>query len=227
MTGRAALALILLPCLLFQAALADFTFEDTEFVGRFTTEALDAIIEKYELHDGWYWTAPTGVPQDYHGHEGRPGWTHTTVVENKKRKYEKGWYGCRFGTDVIDAAQPNARGWGECFGFAMFIGYLLSGDKNPMSGWNIYYSVARAHGLRVGDIIRMEYEHDGKSIAHSVVVYSVDGDECLFLQASGGTYNLLRTRRPYNDGYMRKVTSQRVFRKLKGIRIFRSPLNDP
>ena len=33
---------------------AEFLFHDDRFCGRFTTENLDAIIEEYELYDGWY-----------------------------------------------------------------------------------------------------------------------------------------------------------------------------
>ena len=112
--GRKRIWLAILLALLLPAlsAAAEFTFEDTEFVGRFTTEALDGIIEKYELNDGWYWTTPGNEKQDYHGREGKPGWTDTTVNVNRKRHYERGWYGCRWGLDVVDPRQPNGNGYG-------------------------------------------------------------------------------------------------------------------
>ena len=40
----------------FSQALAAFSFQDTRFQNVLTTENLDAIIEEYELYDGWYWT---------------------------------------------------------------------------------------------------------------------------------------------------------------------------
>ena len=127
---------------------------------------------------------------------------------------------------MISAACPNDFGYGECFGFAQFIGYLLSGDVNPHGNWISYPTVAKAGGLRVGDIIRVEYEYGGEEYRHSVVVYSVDGDEVLFIQAHGGAYNRLGIRRGYNDGCRRNITSVSVFRRMKDIRICRSPLNE-
>ena len=207
------------------AASAEFSFEDTEFLGRFTTEALDEIIEKYELYDGWYWTTQAGIPQDYHGHEGKPGWTDSTVNVNKLRHYEKGWYGCRWGLEEVNPYQPNSNGYGECFGFAQFIGYLLSGEMNPHGKWKSYDSVRRAGGLRVGDIIRTVYEYDGELFEHSAVVYSVNGDEVLFLQVSGGRYNVLRTRKGYHDGHMRYITSIDTLKRLSYVKVRRSQLN--
>ena len=218
--------LVFLMCLPAAGSAGTFTFEDTEFMGRFTTEALDAIIEKYELNDGWYWTTPGGVLQTYHGQEGKPGWTDTTVNVNKRRNYERGWYGCRWGLDEVDPYHPNGNGYGECFGFAQFIGYLLSGEMNPHGKWISYPSVRHAGGLKVGDIIRMEYTYDGEAFCHSAVVYSVDGDTVLFLQAAGGSYNKLRIRRGFHDGHLRYVTSVAKFKKLKHLRVCRSPLNE-
>ena len=33
----------------------EFRFVDTRFRGVYTTEHLDAILEAYDLNDGWYW----------------------------------------------------------------------------------------------------------------------------------------------------------------------------
>ena len=109
---------------------------------------------------------------------------------------------------------------------AQFIGYLLSGEMNPHGKWISYPSVRHAGGLKVGDIIRMEYTYDGEAFCHSAVVYSVDGDTVLFLQAAGGSYNKLRIRRGFHDGHLRYVTSVAKFKKLKHLRVCRSPLNE-
>ena len=51
----------------------EFLFHDDRFRGRFTTENLDAIIDEYELYDGWYWTTEADVTQNFHGHPECPG----------------------------------------------------------------------------------------------------------------------------------------------------------
>lgn len=208
------------------AAQADAPFTDTEFQGKFTSENLDAIIEKYELYDGWYWTTLADVEQTFHGQEGKPGWTDSAVNgKDKKTDYDKAYFGCRWGMDVIRAQWPNDRGWGECFGFAQFIGYLLSGERNPHKNWNSYYSVKAAGGLKVGDLVRTEYRKGGVEYNHSAVVYSIDGDEILFIQASGRNFNLLRIRTGYTDGNLIDETSLEVFSALPGVRVIRCPDN--
>ena len=89
------------------------------------TRALaDAIIEEYELFDGWYWTTPCDVRQDFHGHPESPGWN-TTIAEKKLKAFLPGWYGCRWPIDHVRKTSPDRGGYAECFAFAQFIGYLL------------------------------------------------------------------------------------------------------
>ena len=218
------LAALMLACWSAPAR-CDGDFEDTSFQGIFTTENLDRIIEEYELYDGWYWTTQAGETQTYHGHEEKPGWTDTAVNVCEKTEFERGWYGCRWDTDVIDSRLPNGSGWGECFGFGQFIAYLLSGERNAHRNWTPYYSVGAAGGLKVGDLIRAEYKKKGRSYIHSAIVYSIEGDQVLFLQVSGGNFNLLRTGVGYNDGNLVNETSLEAITKIPGLRIMRSPLN--
>ena len=89
------LTAILFSLFSFAAAYADFSFSDTRFQNNFTTENLDAIIDEYELFDGWYWTTHAEIRQDFHGHPESPGWT-ATVEQLNKTNYLKGWYGCRW-----------------------------------------------------------------------------------------------------------------------------------
>jgi len=220
---RLCLALAAMICLLSAAApgLAVGTFADTEFQGKFTTENLDAIIEKYELYNGWYWTTPAGEAQTYHGREDEPGWTDTAVNVMHKTEYDPAFFGCRWDTDAIDARMPNSCGFGECFGFAQFIGYLLSGCANPHRDWQAFYSVQAAGGLKVGDLVRAEYRKNQKRYYHSAIVYSVEGDTVLFLQVSGVNFNLLRIRQGYTDGNLVNETSQEALSALPGIKIMR------
>ena len=54
-------------------ASSDFLFSDDRFRDKLTTENLDAIIEEYELFDGWYWTTQADIRQNFHGHPESPG----------------------------------------------------------------------------------------------------------------------------------------------------------
>ena len=78
------LLLLFLLIFLFSHASSEFLFSDDRFRDKLTTENLDAIIDEYELYDGWYWTTLPDVSQTFHGHPESPGWT--SSVENAKRK---------------------------------------------------------------------------------------------------------------------------------------------
>ena len=223
-----ALALVFL-CL--SSASADFEFSDERFQGLFTTENLNRMIEEYELNDGWYWTTRPYVVQTFHGVEGAPGWTDTAVNVYKRTYYKKGIYGCRWGCNVV-LPESLSLGRGECFGFASFIGYLLSGEINPHGRWIRYYSLSAAGGVRVGDIVRTEFtavvKGKEKKYHHSAVVYSVSDSEILFLQISGSLYNKIILNEGFADGYHERLTTLEGLAKLPNIRICRSPLNlDP
>ena len=126
-------------CLQISPVLAEFTFSDSRFRNKLTTENLNEIIDEYELFDGWYWTTLCDIQQNFHGHPESPGWN-TTVEERKLKAYLPGWYGCRWPIDHVRKSAPGQGGYAECFGFAQFIGYLLSGDINPQHHWDYYYS---------------------------------------------------------------------------------------
>ena len=213
------------------SALAAYNYKDERFAGVFTTENLDAIIEAYELYDGWYWTTPADTLQDYHGVPECPGWTDTAVNRYHRHAFREGWYGCRWGEDEVASYSPNTGGYGECFGFAQFIGYLLSGEPNPHKNWKTYYSrkgksaVEAAGGLRVGDIVRVEYRANGSTFQHSAVVYAVNGEEVLFLQISSIRYNLISVGKGFSDGNHIDETNPDVIAEIPGVKICRSQLN--
>ena len=214
--------LILLFCFMlpFSGACSDFSFSDNRFQGILTTENLDAIIDEYELFDGWYWTTVADVPQDFHGHSESPGWT-TSVESAGGKAYLKGWYGCRWPIDHVRKAAPDEGGFAECFAFAQFIGYLLSGDINPQHHWTYYYSVNESGPLRVGDIVRVEYIRNGHEYHHSAVVYAVNGEEILFLQVSGGNYNKISIGRGFSDGCVDNAKTIEEISSLPGLKISR------
>lgn len=225
---RRLVACFLLFCLPCRAVCAgpDFLFSDDRFRGKLTTENLDAIIDEYELYDGWYWTTEAEIPQNFHGHPECPGWT-STSEKHKKYAWLKGWYGCRWPIDHVRREAPDRGGYAECFAFAQFIGYLLSGEINPQGNWTFWYSFEDAGDLHVGDIIRAEYKHNKKSFSHSAVVYAVEGDDIRFIQVSGSSYNLISIGSGFTDGNYINVTSIDEIRKLKGVRISRYIPEEP
>ena len=204
---------------------AEFLFSDDRFQGGFTTENLDAIINEYELFDGWYWTSPARVTQTFHGRENDPGWTDSSVNKYHRNGYVKGIYGCRWMSNQIFLVNPDKYGQGECFGFAQFIGYLLSGEYNPHHKWNYYYSLESSDGLRVGDIIRTEFTVNNKFYSHSAVVYSVTDERILFIQVSGSSYNRISVGAGFSDGYHDCPSTLDELGKIGNIKICRSPLN--
>ena len=195
---RLVAAHLCLCCVLLTVCVAssEFLFSDDRFRGNMTTDNLDAIINEYELFGGWYWTTRSGVVQTFHGCPDSPGWTSSAEASGRK-DYLKGWYGCRWPVNSVMETAPGRGGYAECFGFAQFIGYLLSGEINPQGNWDFYYSVEASGGLRVGDIVRSEYTKKGHFYQHSAVVYAINGEEILFLQVSGSACNRISVGRGF------------------------------
>lgn len=217
--GLIALALCLCLSVFLSPACAEFTFSDERFRGIMTTDNLDAIIEEYELFDGWYWTTRAEVSQDFHGRPETPGWT--TSTESSKKAYLKGWYGCRWPIDHVRREAPDRGGYAECFAFAQFIGYLLSGEINPQHNWDFFYNTKASEGLRVGDIVRVEYRKHKHSYHHSAVVYAINGEEILFLQVSGGSGNRISVGKGFSDGNVENVTTLEQISVIPGLKISR------
>ena len=204
---------------------AESTFQDTRFQGKFTTDNLQAILDEYELIDGWYWVTQADIMQNYHGHKNTPGWTQTSKdTLGASFHYTPGWYGCRWNLDKVYAPIPNSDGWGECFGFAQFIGYLLSGDKNPHGHWAAFSSVREAGGLKVGDIVRIVYKDQEGTHQHSAVVYEVLDDQIVFIQACGANYNQLCIRHGFVGAGLNTNNLGKIA-KSPGLRIYRAPEN--
>ena len=141
-----------------------------------------------------------------------------------RQYYVKGMYGCRWNSNIVLPESPRL-GRGECFGFASFIGYLLSGEYNPHGRWKRFYSLKASGGVRVGDIIRTDFEVNDIRYQHSAVVYSVSDVEIVFLQLSGSLYNKIILNEGFCDGYHPGMTTMEELEKLPNIRICRSQLN--
>ena len=172
------------------------------------------------MFDGWYWTTEADIPQTFHGHPECPGWT-TAVEDIQLTAYRKGWYGCRWPIDHVRSAAPQYGGYAECFAFAQFIGYLLSGDINPQHHWDFFYNFEASEGLRVGDIVSVGYTKNKHEYHHSAVVYALYGDEILFLQVSGSSYNRISVGKGFSDGNVINARSLEELSVLPGIKISR------
>ena len=82
-----------------------------------------------------------------------------------------------------------------------------------------------ASGLRVGDIVRVEYRANKMSFQHSAVVYAVNGEEILFLQISSLNYNLISVGKGFSDGNHLNETSPEIIAQIPSLKICRSPLS--
>ena len=80
---------------------------------------------------------------------------------------------------------------------------------------------ACAGPLQVGDIVRVEYRKNRRSIYHSAVVYAVNGDELLFLQVSGGNYNRISVGQGFTDGVVVDARSIEEISAIPGLKISR------
>ena len=204
----------------------EFRFVDTRFRGVYTTENLDAILEAYELNDGWYWVTKPDVAQNFHAHENKKGWTQSSLfmaeAKGEDYFYNRGWFGCRWDCNEVQSGMPNAYGWGECFGFCQFLGYLLSGEVNPHGKWRQFNSVWEADGLRVGDIIRVEYTDEKGFHQHSAMVYSIKKDRVRFIQCSGVYHNQLFINWGFRGANLGNTTLLSDIRKFPGLRIHRA-----
>ncbi len=165
--------------------------------------------------------------QDFHGHEGKKGWTQTSKERFDPFVYSWGWFGCRWNWDALDDSMPNTYGWGECFGFCQFLGYLLSGERNPHGRWVPFLSVKQAKGLKPGDILRVEYTDETGLHQHSAMVYSVDEEKgkVLFLQVSGSNYNRIYTRRGFTGAGLAGTALLSDIALCPGLRILRAEQN--
>ena len=226
-------ALLLLGCLpegaaeeVFFEPPEEFRFVDTRFRGVYTTENLDAILEAYDLNDGWYWVTKPDVTQNFHARENKKGWTQSSklIAEAKGEDYfyNRGWFGCRWECNEVQSGMPNAYGWGECFGFCQFLGYLLSGEVNPHGKWRQYNTVWEAGGLRVGDIIRVEYSDEKGFHQHSAMVYSIKNDRVRFIQCSGVLHNQLFINWGFRGANLGNTTLLSDIKKFPGLRIHRA-----
>ena len=160
----------------------------------YTTTNISAICNAKNYIDGWYWSyspSESGAATSYMGSQYRANvYTTRKKVNNgdtsipvgdkdKNGKYYQGY--------------EYPKGYWECYAFANYLGYLISG-VNPLNGWlkMSEKDVIATGGLRVGDIVR--------SSSHSAMVYSISSDGSVkFVQCAGGYYNRISVNTNFNN----------------------------
>ena len=75
--------------------------------------------------------------------------------------------------------------------------------------------------MRAGDIVSVGYTKNKHEYHHSAVVYAVYGDEILFIQVSGSTYNRISVGKGFSDGNVFDARSLEELSVLPGIKISR------
>ena len=169
--AAALVLMLLLTGLLTAGALAD----------SITTGAIQDVCNRYGFKSGAYWT------YDYSNVEktksaldaaATSGYCASSVPYGSG-KYRSQYYS---GSDT-HYGEYIFQGGRQCFGFANFIGYQLTGSV-PTSGWKKYSSVAEVEsvgGLQVGDVIRAG--------GHSAMVLTVSGSTVTTVECWGGNKN--------------------------------------
>lgn len=145
----------------------------------YTTSQIQTICNNYGFKSGAYWSynSSTGDSTSYKASSYKANTTSSGDPGT-------GYVGYYFAGGI------------ECWGFAGFLGYQLSGHTNPYATWTKYSSISAldaAGGLKVGDILRTN--------THSAMVYSISSDGTIkFAQCCGGEYNKIRVNEGYASG---------------------------
>ena len=149
--------------------------------GSISTSAIQDVCNRYGFKSGAYWT------YDYNGVDKTKSALDAAATSGYRASgvpYGSGTYRSAYysGSDT-HYGEYIFQGGRQCFGFANFIGYQITGSV-PTSSWTRYNSVAeveQAGGLQVGDVIRAG--------GHSAMVYKVSGSTIYTVECWGGSKN--------------------------------------
>ena len=131
--------------------------------GVITTQSIQAVLDKYNYRNGMYWS-----PERNDSSLQTTGYMAHTKSCGITYRY-------------------NGK---QCWGFANFVMHAVTGTNvNPSNGNNglwVKLYASQVNELRVGDIVRIQYENDDRN-GHSGVVLSIDGTKCTFVQEFGAS----------------------------------------
>lgn len=155
-----------------------------EYYGTYTTENLKAICEAYNFKEGYYWSYNETVPGASSAYTASTHKAYTVTSNGNKRPGEKNYKGYSFGGS-------------ECYGFAEFLGYKLSGLKYPKTKWKKYTTSESLGDIRVGDIVRYDtIQQNGKKWMHTAVALTVNDDGTFYvIDANGGSNNIIHSNK--------------------------------
>ena len=193
------LKLILIVCLLLIINILTSSFcMQTACAETSIGTALKTVCESLNYKNGYYW-----------GYKGtkqvNPGPKETydfTAVNTKVNCATSGWSSGTsgyYGYTYYTGSNNSGGAWTECAGFALYLGYKITG-QNPLSSskWTRYTSLDSAGDLQVGDIVAIKYKKsNGSTSTHMAVVYSSSGGKYTFIQAGGGSNNAIRVNKPF------------------------------
>ena len=131
--------------------------------GAITTQNIQAVLDKYNYRNGMYWS-----PERNDSSLQTTGYMAHTKSCGITYRY-------------------NGK---QCWGFANFVMHAVTGTNvNPSNGNNglwVKLYASQVNELRVGDIVRIQYENDD-DYGHSGVVLSINGTKCTFVQEFGAS----------------------------------------
>ena len=131
--------------------------------GAITTQSIQAVLDKYNYRNGMYWS-----PERNDSSLQTTGYMAHTKSCGITYRY-------------------NGK---QCWGFANFVMHAVTGTNvNPSNGNNglwVKLYASQVNELRVGDIVRIQYENDD-DYGHSGVVLSINGTKCTFVQEFGAS----------------------------------------
>ncbi len=182
---RIGFAAALVLCLLLTGVLSS-----AAQAGSITTAAIKKVCSDYGFKTGAYWT------YDYNAVGKTQAVLDAAATKGYKASkvpYGSGSYRSKYyPSSNTHYGEYIFQGGRQCFGFANFIGYKLTG-KVPTSSWTKYTSVAQveaAGGLQVGDVIR--------SSGHSAMVLTVSGGKITTAECWGGSKNKISVGGKFN-----------------------------
>lgn len=175
-----------------------------------TTSAIKEVCSRYGFKSGAYWTYDynqvnkTKTALDAAATSGYQA----SGIPYGSGKYRSKYYSSsdtHYGEYIFQGGR-------QCFGFANFIGYQLTGSV-PTSSWTKYSSVAEVEsvgGLQVGDVIRAG--------GHSAMVLTVSGSKITTVECWGGSKNKISVGGGFNGS---AYTLSDIAKKYKFTAVYR------